>query len=344
MNVSPSIFLGGFKIIDRISSIEDIESLTTDLAIIVIGWESRSSQLLEAGALSGDVCLLLNFKDDNISEAEKARFHLLASRNFSTVENVELCSPLEAETVMSETEDLVRRIYLRGPTTCSVDYSSMPRVVTQTLFRQFMVEGVCPKVNWCYSSGLYDTTPAASSTFVQGAKEFFSIRGAEGGGGMSNQKIAVLALGADRSLISSFLRDSNYDMTHFLDAESEHSPKLEERIKEQRKWLQIEYGVQENNFTECSASSVVGTLSKLLEIMSDYPTDGGSSVDLFCSGPKSHAISASALVNSFSNVRLVGRVPKEYLRIDVKPTKEVSITTVSDYTNPSIIRALLPKE
>jgi len=204
-----------------------------------------------------------------------------------------------------------------------------------------MVEGVCPKVNWCYSSGLYDPTPAVDGSFNQGAKEFFSIRGAEGGGGMSNQKIAVLALGADRTLISSFLRNSNYDMMHFLDASSEHSPMLERRIKEQRKWLQVEYGVQESSFTECSASSIVGTLSKLLDIMSNYPTDGGSSIDLFCSGPKSHAISASALVSSSSNVRLMGRIPNEYLRIDVKPTKEVSITTVSDYTNPRIVAALL---
>lgn len=344
MSVSNSIFLGGFKIVDQISPTKDLESLVADVSIVVIGWESRSSQLLEAGFLSGDVCLLLSFKGDAISEAEKIRFHQLASLKFSSVEKVELCCPLEAEAVMSETEELVRKIYHRGPSTCAVDYSSMPRVVTQTFFRQFMVEGVCPKVSWCYSSGLYDSTPAASSNFVQGAKEFFSIRGAEGGGGMSNQKIAVLALGADRSLISSFLRDSNYDMIHFLDAQSEHSPKLEERIKEQRKWLQVEYGVQENSFTECSASSVVGTLSKLLEIMSDYPVDGGSSVDLFCSGPKSHAISASALVNSFSNVRLVGRVPKEYLRIDVKPTKEVSITTVADYTNPIIVGALLAEK
>lgn len=340
MIAESSIYFGGFQFVDQVRQVLDFSPLVCDLAIIVVGWESRSYQLLEHGLVKGRACILVSFDGDGIEESERERFSAQASLHFEGVLKFQCSSPLDAQMVMSDTERLAGFVSGLHPSVCAVDYSSMPKVVTQTLFRQFMIEGVCPRVHWIYSSGLYDDTPVVSDEFNQGAADFFSIRGAEGNGGISSQKVAVLALGADRTLISSFLRSSSYDITHFLDAASTHSPKLAQRIKEQRLWLQAECGIGYQDFLECDAKSVVGTLKILLDLIKRFPEEDGAAVDLFCSGPKSQAIAASALVSSFRNVRLVGRVPHRYLKIDVRPTQEISVTSVTDYTNPLIVHAL----
>jgi len=342
MSAADHFFFGGFRIDDVIGHRGSLEVTPCDVAIVVVGWESRSSQLLDCGLISGKVCVLVSFDGDGIDDASRRAFTELAHQSFSSVETFQFSSPLIPEQVMSDTERLAEVIRRLQPSVCSVDYSSMPRVVTQTLFRQFMIEGVCPRVHWFYSSGLYDETAIVTDEFNQGASSFFSIRGAEGNGGISSQRVAVLALGADRTLISSFMRQGSYDLMNFLDAASSHSPKLADRIKEQRLWLQSEYGVGGSDFRECDAKSIVGTLRVLDEILQSFPSDEGIAVDVFCSGPKSQAIAASALVSVYGNIRLVGRVPVQYLKVDVRPTEEISITTVTDFTNPLLVRALVP--
>lgn len=342
MNTPDSFFFGGFRIEDLIEHRDRLRVTTCDVAIIVVGWESRSSQLLEHDLISGKTCILVSFNDDGIDEATRDTFMKSACKSFEVVEPFSLSSPLNAEQVMTDTESLAEKVRKLQPSVCAVDYSSMPRVVTQTLFRQFMIEGICPRVHWFYSSGLYDKTAIVTDDFNQGARDFFSIRGAEGSGGISSQRVAVLALGADRTLISSFMRQGSYDLWNFLDAASSHSPKLAERIKGQRIWLQSEHGIGISDFRECDAKSVVGTLRLMDQILQDFPPDEGIAVDVFCSGPKSQAIAASALVSVYGNVRLVGRIPVQYLKVDIRPTKEISITTVTDFTNPLLVRALIP--
>jgi hypothetical protein len=337
------IHFGGYSISDSICNYKTLAPLEVDFAIIVIGWESRALLALKHKLLRGNSCFLVRFEGDGISDLNVSKYRHLAAACFRTVEVVQMCSPMKADEIMTAAERLVTRVQDLKAAIGAVDYSSMPRVVTQTLFRQFMVVGVCPKVHWLYWSGQYDGTALVKGECEQDAQSFFTLRGAAGNGGMSFQRVAILALGADRSLIRSFLRQGAYDVYHFLDATSPHSPILSSRIGDQRNWLVSEYNISRGAFVDCDARSIVGTIRSLISIVGDYTEGPGTAIDIFCSGPKSHAVAASALVSSFRNIRLVARTPKRYIRLDVKGSSEVTVTSVTDFTNPRVVSALLQR-
>jgi len=336
------VYVNGFRIEDKIQLLSDFSKSTFGSMIFVMGWEERAIHLLRSGKVGGEVCYLTEFEESSVSDSTRGEFLKLAGELFSETKLIELGSLKCADAVMTATEQLVSDIKSKDGVDCAVDYSSMPRVVSQTLFRRFMIEGARAKVVWFYVSGAYDQTGLPEhGSMDSGAKEFFTIRGADGLGGMSSKKIALLGLGADRALAAAFLRADNYDTTHLLYASSRHSPKLMAKVLEQKYWLQAEYGMTEDDFEGCDSASVADALRGFRKILSDYPEDSGVAVDLFCCGPKTQTIAAAIVADAHKNVRLVGRVTGEYKKLDVPPTNELSTTVVLDFTNPRIVDSLI---
>ncbi len=335
------IYLGGHKISDRKIKAPYGEKKHVDAFITVVGWESRSVNVVSSGVFFGECCYLIRFEGDRVAADELESAVSLAKEHFTSVQILSFPSALNYEEVMTRTEEFTSRISDERLNTCVVDYTSMPRSITQMIFRKFMVDGFCPCTFWAYSPGLYDQTELISSGLDQGASKFFSIRGALGKGGMASERVAVLALGADRSLVRSFVREHNFDRFHFLDARSSHSPALGERIDEQRLWLQNDLNINPESFTSCDAESVVETIRIFLDIANSYSADSDVSIELFSSGPKTHSVAAATLLTAFRNIRLVGRRPDRYVRMDVKSADEIALTTVIDYTNPRVYEVLL---
>lgn len=333
-------YFGGFRLRETSGSLAELPKSRADVSIFVVNWETRSKDLLACGQLTGENCILVRFSDWPGDDAYLAHLADLAKARFEHVEFASLTSPLNFDALMSDSEDLARKICKRGPLSCAVDYTSMPKAMVQTLFRQFMIEGLCPIVTWFYLPGLYDETPVRLEESHQGASQFFAIRGAEGSGGMSTRRVGIVALGADKPLTDAFLRAHNYDETYFVCATSDKSPELSKKMDAHKKWLMIEHGAADSDFINCGALTVIEALNAFDKIVSSAPADQGCSVDLFCSGPKSHGIAASALITNHEHVRLVARQPTSYARFDVKSLGDVSVTTISDFTNPSMGRAL----
>ncbi|PSK86183.1 hypothetical protein CLV79_106192 [Limimaricola soesokkakensis] len=335
------IYLGGHKISDCKLRPPYEQFMQVDAFIAIIGWETRSLNVVSSGSFYGERCYLIRFDGDDLEPHIVEQAHTEAKKHFKRVEILDFPNALDYEEVMTRTEEFTSQIADHGLGTCVVDYTSMPRSITQMIFRKFMVDGFCPYTLWAYSPGLYDQTELVASGLSQGASKFFSIRGALGNGGMASERVAVLALGADRSLVRSFIREHSFDRFHFLDARSSHSPALGGRIDEQRLWLQSDLGILPESFISCDAESVVQTIKVFLEIANGYPAESGVSIELFSSGPKTHSVAAATLLTSFKNIRLVGRRPDRYIRMDVKSAEEIALTTVIDYTNPRVFKELL---
>lgn len=334
-------YFGGFRLREMTGGLSELPSLHADVSIFVVNWESRSKDLLAGGRLSGEICILVQFEDWPGGENYVAELQKLAGQRFANVEVERLASPLNFEQVMSDAEGLARKISKLNPLSCAVDYTSMPKSVVQTLFRQFMVEGLCPIMTWLYLPGRYDDTPVGQDEFHQGATRFFGIRGAEGSGGMSTQRVGIIALGADRPLTDAYLRQASYDEVYFLCATSDKSPEMTRKMQAHKLWLMAEHGAAEESFISCNNLTVIEALKAFDNLLKEAPADMGYSVDLFCSGPKSHGLAASALVTNNEHVRLVARQPSGYARFDVISNGEISVTTVSDFTNPAMARALV---
>jgi hypothetical protein len=91
----------------------------------------------------------------------------------------------------------------------------------------------------------------------------------------------------------------------------------------------------------CDEHDVVSSLGVLSDILIRYSDHPNASFDIFCAGPKTHSIAASALLTKFKNVRLLGRIPKEYSRMDIQATGLCTVTQVTDYTNVLVGRMLM---
>jgi hypothetical protein len=337
-----SCVLNGFKITDKTSNVKNIDVGFLDVLFVVIGWEERSFHALEAANLRGDTIVLVSFEGDGISSIQKQKFIDLAKIGFAKVEHKSFCNAKNIDQLRGQLEAMVDSISTSNFLQIAIDYSSMPRVMVQTLFRLLISDGICPRIHWIYSSGKYDTTQVVENSFHQGVVgDLFSVHGANGSGAVSEKRIGVAALGGDQELVAMFLRHENYDDVYFLDAPSISSPKLEAKIRQQRGWLQSEHGIDGSQFYSCNEHNVVEAVGILSEIMNKYSRYPNASFDVFCAGPKTHSIAASAVISRFENVRLLGRVPSAYARLNVLPTGSCTVTCVSDYTNIRIAELLL---
>ena len=330
-----SVYFGGFRVDEHLYGLDEFDCGYVDVAVFVLSWESRCISLFNSGKLKGKKCFFIKFDDDVAVYPDVEKTLTAATQRFAEVELVKFPSIYSSQDTMTKAEELAGGIAALKAHEAFIDYSSMPKVITQTLFRRFMIEGVCPRTRWGYCFGKYDDTVAVQDGFDQGVQEFFTIRGADGSGGIGTEKMGIIALGADKPLLSSYLRENNYERTHFLCATSKSSQRMMNKLEVQKAWLKNELGYSDSDFIDCDTAKIVDTLKLLNEILSE--TDEiGSAVDVFCLGPKSHALAACILTSRFQNVRLVARVPKKYEPFDVPASGRLSVATVSDFTNPNI--------
>lgn len=340
MALSDRRVIDGISIRDTIFENNAVCLDAQSLGVFVVGWESRSLNILKNAQVRGKNAVLIRFDGDGIEEDVQKEFESAAHQKFDNVQVRILCNAKETAKLKGQLESLVSELKLADLSQVAIDYSSMPRVVLQTLFRLFVTEGVSPRVNWIYSSGAYDDTSVVGDGFQQGVEGgLFSVHGGYGKP-TSEQRIGIVSLGADQDLVSTFLRHENYEDKFFIYSPSRTSKQLEEKIKYQIFWLQSQHGISKDQMFHCDEHDVVSSLGVLSEILlrySDYPN---ASFDIFCAGPKTHSIAASTLLTKFKNVRLLGRVPKAYSRMDIKPTGMCTVTEVTDYTNVLVGRML----
>lgn len=325
--------MSGISVVDSVVDAKELCIVEQSVSIFLVGWEARSFQVLKESSVAGRLAVLIRFEDDKIEDDVQFEFEKFAREKFGNVQVKVFCSARRVAELKGQLEDFVRELRLAELEQITVDYSSMPRMILQTLFRLFVTEGVSPRVNWVYSAGLYDGTEVVSKDFHQGIEgPLFSVHGGYGKA-MSEHRVGIVALGADRELVSTFLRHENYEDVHYLYSPSESSLELRDKIALQRSWLYTEHGVSDSEMYQCGEHDVVTSLQVFSEIISGYADYPNASFDLFCAGPKTHSIAASALLSRYKNIRLLGRVPQRYSRMNIKPTGKCTITVVTDYTN-----------
>ncbi|SDY65588.1 hypothetical protein [Citreimonas salinaria] len=315
--------------------------IEVDLAVFVMGWESRSQAFIQTGAIRGRKCLVFSFADDGICQESREQFYERAAKCFNTVVPVKLPEALNRIGWQSEVEKIFKTPANTVGNTCFVDYTSLPKAVTQTLYRFLLVDQSFCQSHWGYLEGSYPSEPLGSR-FSQGlAEPFFPIRHTPGTGGTSEKQALIVSIGADEQIIFDLLETRSYDAVAVLHSNSQNSPALEQSRRSTLGRLHREYGVANEFVLESSASSVNDAIENYIALIRKIPRE--YSVDIFCCGTKSHSVAACAVAQRFKEtVSLLGRIPKNYNRHDVVASGRGSISTMTDYTNP-MIAALLAK-
>ena len=314
--------------------------IDVDLAVFVVGWESRSRTFVEMGGISGKKCLVFSFRDDGIPEESRLEFYNRAEKCFDCVVPVELPEASSRIGWQSEIEKLFKTPENTAGNTCFIDYTSLPKAVAQTLYRFLLVDQSFCQSHWGYLEGVYPSE-FLGQRFSQGLGEpFFPIRHTPGTGGLSEKQALIASIGADEQIIFDLLETRSYDAVAIMFADSNSSPALEDSRKSTIARLCREFGVADELVLQSSASSVNDAINNYIKLIKQIPRE--YSVDIFCCGTKSHAVAACAVAQRFKEtVSLLGRIPKTYRRNDVKPSGRGSISTMTDYTNPMIAGLLV---
>ncbi len=313
-----------------------LPSRSVDHAIFVLGWESRAQTLFNSSSISGCKAFGIRFKDDGVDDAVEQNFLDATKDRFSEHSIVEFGSALDRSTWEGELDNLVSSLSnSESSSSIFVDYTCMPKAITQTLYRMLLRRAYYPRTHWGYCEGLY-TAAHGNVHFDQGIEgDFFPIRFTPGKGGTSNERAIILALGGDAKLISTLLEGPDRDHIFVLTANSPTSPELFKSASDLKNRIMRDFHVPLGNFVEADAFSVNDCIEKYLKIIQSLPKE--CAIEIFCSGPKSHAVAACAIAEKYhGSVSLLGRIPRAYSRHDVPPSGKVSISTVSNFCNPNI--------
>ena len=334
------MIFNGYRFEEAIYDISSDVSISVDIGIFVAGWEERSLNFIDRKAVSGREAILIDFKDDGIDGRRKRMAFDKLSAEFGHVRKVTIQTSLQREVWQNAIDALAAEVASRPEIiTGFVDYTCMPKAITQTLYRSLLSKDALPVIHWGYSEGRY-TKDDNNLSFDQGIRgTFFQIRHTPGSGGMASERAAILALGADEKLLIELLEGPNYDSVYVLSPRSSKFDSLNEKAQAQRSRLVREFHVPEGNFFACDALSVNSSLSLYLEIISSLGRD--VAIEIFCSGPKTHAVAACAVAERFPrSVSILGRLPQKYQRHEVKATGSLSVSKVSNFKNPRIRFAL----
>lgn len=314
--------------------------IEVDLAVFVIGWESRSRTFIDAEKVTGRKCLIFSFRNDGISEEIRSNFYDKAKVCFDEVVPIELPEATNRIGWQSEIEKLFKTPENTRGVSCFVDYTSLPKAIAQTLYRFLLVDQSFCRSHWGYLEGVYPEE-ILGSRYSQGLGEpFFPIRHTPGTGGISEKQALIVSIGADEQIIFDLLEIRSYDAVAIMYSNSNLSPALEDVRKATVARLCREYSVAENLVLQSSAFSVNDAIDNYIKLIKKIPRE--YSVDIFCCGTKSHALAACAVAERFKKtVSLVGRIPANYSKNDVLPSGQGSISSMTDFTNPNVSKLLI---
>lgn len=328
------LLFNGAKFVETLVRDSSTQVVQSDVAVFVASWEARDSFAARAISFRAKSAVLLSFENDEVPPDEIEKFLDLLRGIFESVTHRRIPSATNRRNWGGEVDRFVSELSIsRGANTIAVDYTCLPKAITQTLFRAFIRKSSFAKTIWIYSLGKYEKT-LNNLSFSQGVKDFFPIRHTPGDGGMSTRRVAIVGLGSDEGLIIEFLEQFNFDRVFALSAFSAPSPELLVGATRLRDRLVNEGRVLPSDFIECDASSVVAAIDAIYGVVSSLGSD--TSVDIFSAGPKSHSVAACVVAEKFKSVRLMGREASRYARYDVIPEGTISLVEVVDYKNPSV--------
>lgn len=310
---------------------ETVAPIDVDIALYMTGWETRTATIAERGHVRSKKSIVLSFSDarNNVSPATH-----LPNTSDSRLEEAVLGSHYEILQCIarllglfeSNPDLLTGRVFL--------DVTCMPKLMMQWLVLELLKAKMPTELILGYVSGEYQPRGDGSPIYDQGVQQYVPIPHSCGGG-VSTRRACIAALGADERLVSDYFENEAGFDRYFLvaSAETAHSS-IAGQVKHQIDSL------RERHFLDSEAVAEVAPYA-FTDCVDAFETFIRQSAecdawDVFCSGPKPHAIAACMLALRHRSVRLIGRVPREYDQSDVKPGKAISFLRIVDLTNPRV--------
>jgi hypothetical protein len=303
-----------------------------DLAIFVAGWETRCIKFAQDNLTVAKHNVVLEFDDQGMT---KHPGEYLA-RNGKTWTLLRLGSHYDMQGCMSKIIEMLQHQSAGGTiNTVFLDISSMPKLVIQWITMELMRSRLVPEVFFGYVPGR-DRFSQKKNEYDQGVRKFETVPHSIGDGGASVRKACIAGLGADERLLSHYFENESGFDRHFLIASLDtNDPAIVQAVEQQIAGLSFRHQLGPSDVAQISATSVLDCIAVMERFVRS--STNCDSWEVFCSGPKLHAVAGCFLSLKHRNVRLVGRVPQEYVRKNVDPGESICLLRCVDLTNPRVV-------
>lgn len=322
--------------------IEKSVSISADIAIIALGWETRCAALERHVSLSVKQVLVLDFaladSGDVAIEQSRRRLREIAARCGAELTELALHQSVDYQrninTLQMTLAELARRIgtYHGTLRRVFVDCSTMPRIYIQWLIAHGLGTGAIHAIDFGYAEGTYEKG-GDSTIFSSQVDRYETVPLLEGSGGMGEEKLLLVGLGGDADTFYGLVNEFSPERIAVLVPRSNLHSEIDLLLNQQVAKVKEMYRLEDAEVSDVSAFS----LSSHLDVLKGYVTGAGERavISVFVGGPKVQAIASAVFACSDKRVQVKARIPKYYPRREVTANGRYHIYRLIDLTSPA---------
>jgi hypothetical protein len=319
-------------ILDEYVGSSDV-SFNADLAIFMASWESRAVHLASQEVIKADQAIVLSFSDaQNNYRPSPSQLGLrgIDLKNIDLGSHYKIQEAIEAflPSLIKQKSFHFGRVF--------IDITCMPKFLAQYLVLELVKSKVISELILGYTSGRYLHDASDGGVYDQGIQGYLSLPHTANVG-ISTRKGGIAALGADERLIGDyFTNEAGFDEHFLIAADGAKNASVDEKVQNQTLSLARKFHLSDAHIKSVSPSSFLRCLDAYEDFL-EANTEIDS-WDVFCCGPKPHAIAACLAALRHDTVKLIGRVPSQYDTTNVEAGETISLLRIIDATSPAISR------
>lgn len=317
-------------------------SVSADIAIIALGWETRCTALERHVSLSVKQILVLDFaltdSDKSAIGESRRKLREFAVRCGSELTELVLLPSVDYQrninTLQMTLAELGRKLgsYHGTLRRVFVDCSTMPRIYMQWLVAYGLGSGAIHAIDFGYAEGSYQKgdDPAMFSSLVD---RYETVPLLAGSGGMGEEKLLVVGLGGDADMFYGLVNEFSPERVAVLVPRSDLHSEVDYLLNQQVAKVKEMYRLEDTEISDVPAFS----LSSHLDVLKGHVKGAGEHavISVFVGGPKVQAIASAVLACSDKRVQVKARIPKHYPRREVSANGRYHVYRLIDVTSPA---------
>jgi len=304
-----------------------------DLAIYMASWEERAIHQARYGTANADRAMVLSFSDADNSFCPSEYLTSIVDGNLT---KLELGSHYKIQDAVSAFIPKFFHAKSVNFGSIFIDVTCMPKYMAQYFVLEVLRTKVISELIIGYTAGTYHHQSNQAGVYDQGIDRYLSLP-QTANVGISTRKGGIAALGADERLIGDyFTNEAGFDDHFLIAADGAQNKAVDEKVRNQTSALMRKFHLSETSVKSVAPPSFLGSLDAYEDFLFSSPEI--DSWDIFCCGPKTHAIGACLAAHKHHEIKLIGRVPAHYDTTNVEAGDTISLLRILDATSPAVAK------
>ncbi|MCM2477778.1 hypothetical protein HGO38_30495 [Rhizobium sp. CG5] len=320
----------------------EIETVSGDIAIFALGWESRCVAIDQHLRLDMKHILLLDFslkqEADPAIEANRTRLKEAAKAWGVEITEVALEPSIDYRRNINVLQLTISEIarkhgsYHGAIRRMFVECSTMPRVYIQWLIAHAFIDGAIHALDFGYAEGTYPSG-GGSTSFSHAVERYDTVPLLQGSGGIGEEKVLLVGIGGDADMFYGLIDVFSPERLAVLVPRSNTNTQIDALLDQQVAKVRQMYRLEDGEIMDVPAFSLGSHLDALKT--HSMTASRRAVISVFVGGPKVQAIASAVFACADKRVQVKVRVPKAYPRTEVGPAGGYRLYRIVDLTSPA---------